>query len=432
MRRKVFTLMLLGARVANADPPSGESGGASQAGASGGGGAPAGAAIAPGGNVYVTPQAAPKGPVGGGNVTSSSSTPRVGDERDGFDLSPKAGGGQVARGASDGPIFSGEPRTFGVPRLHTVKRGDTLSGICDHYFQNPYLWTKIWTYNAQIQNPHWIYPGDQIRLRSSNEPAEEGASRASLIDRRAKVAPNTVFLRDQGFIEDSSDENWGVVSGSPEEKMFLTHTDEIYSKVDEGHDVREGQELTVFRLVRKVPGGNAIQIQGTMRVDRWDAKERIARGAIVEALDVIERGARVGPVGRRFEVVPPVRNERSIEGRVVASVHPHNFYGQNQVVFLDRGSNDLVKSGNRFLIIRKGDAWRKSLATPGAGYRISPEAQDLPDMEKPPAGHDSSYPEEVVGELRVISVRPRSSTCLVTSSRVEIETGDRAFARRGY
>ncbi|MBA2541960.1 MAG: LysM peptidoglycan-binding domain-containing protein [Deltaproteobacteria bacterium] len=51
-----------------------------------------------------------------------------------------------------------------VPELHVVRSGDTLWDICWYYFNDPWQWPKIWSYNAQITNPHWIYPGDLVRL----------------------------------------------------------------------------------------------------------------------------------------------------------------------------------------------------------------------------------------------------------------------------
>jgi len=391
---------------------------------------------------YVPPQP-PKGsnlPVGGGNATGSSSRPKVGDETDSFDIKYGAGGSGTAFGGDGGPIFSDNGPRGDVPYLHVVRKGDTLWGICDSYFQNPYQWPRIWSYNPQIQNPHWIYPGDQVRLRNTGGGAAPmGATGAgsptgsSLVDRRRQVPQSTVFLRDEGYIDDKSDEDWGELTGSPVDKMFLTNLDEVYLHLGDGHDVKLGQELTVYRPVRAAGGGHVIQLLGTVRINQYNPQTHIARGTLTESLDVVERGARVGPIGRRFQVVPPVRNEKDIKAHIIASVHPHNFYGQNQVVFLDQGAEDGLKLGNRLFIIRRGDAWRRSLATPGAANRISPEAEKLPDMEKTPGTRDEkAYPDEVIGELRIVAIKPHSATAIVTQSKAELEKDDLAVARKGY
>jgi hypothetical protein len=51
-----------------------------------------------------------------------------------------------------------------TPELHVVRSGDTLWDLCFYYFNDPWQWPKVWSYNAQITNPHWIYPGDLVRM----------------------------------------------------------------------------------------------------------------------------------------------------------------------------------------------------------------------------------------------------------------------------
>lgn len=51
-----------------------------------------------------------------------------------------------------------------TPLSHTVKPGDTLSGIAKHYLGNGNLWKQIHQLNPQIKNPNLIYPGQKIKL----------------------------------------------------------------------------------------------------------------------------------------------------------------------------------------------------------------------------------------------------------------------------
>ena len=386
------------------------------------------------------------GTIGGGNATESSAHPITGDQEDTFDYGKGGGSAGTVRGDDNGPIFIGARGSGAgaVPYSHLVRRGDTLWGLCGFYFENPYQWPRIWSYNPQIKNPHWIYPGDEIRLKDQQASAGPGLpaplvslpyQQQTLVDRRRQVPSGTIFLRDQGWMRDPADEVWGDITGASEDKMFLTDLDEVYLHIDKGHDVHLGQELTVFKAVKSNAAGTIVQINGTARIDQWNAQDRVARAQIVESLGVIERGARVGPLSRRFAIVPPRRNETEVQAHVLASIHPEQFWGQNQVVFIDKGEDSGLKAGNRLFILHRGDAWRRTLVTQSAGRRVSPDDEKpLPDLEQTPGSHadEKNYPDEVVGELRVVSLKKDSAVCLVTASTLEIEPFDLAVARKGY
>lgn len=380
----------------------------------------------------------------------SSSHAFTGEYSDTFDLGQSSGGGTVygAKGAEG--VLGNQQRAVSVPDVHFVQKGDTLWDLCGHYFHNPWEWPSVWSFNPQVQNPHWIYPGDQLRLRHPNQIAAGNrpgsrtltGGKSGLTDRRDKVARGTVFLRDQGFIGDPKRDVWGELVGAVQEQMLLSDGNQVYLILRPGVDAKLGQELTVFREVRQpenVPGarkppGQVVAVSGTVRVDRWDPKTRVARALVTESVDTIERGAKVGPVGRKFDVVASKPNARAVEARVLTSLYPHVYLAQNQVVFIDRGSDDGLEPGNTLLVLRRGDTWRGSLTTESrmARDRLRMDSPERVDVETTPLrGEPEQFPEEALAELRVLRAEKFSAIALVTQSRREVVPGDRAVAVKG-
>jgi hypothetical protein len=107
------------------------------------------------------------------------------------------------------------------------------------------------------------------------------------------------------------------------------------------------------------------------------------------------------------------------------------------VIFIDRGEKDGLVAGNRLFVVSRGDEYRKTLlgASQYAASRVHYETDKPSTFEQDGAlghGDDEKYPEEVVGEVRVLAVRDHSAACLVVSANREIEPGQRLVARAGY
>lgn len=314
-----------------------------------------------------------------------------------------------------------------IPEVYTVQRGDTLWDITGRYYGNPYEWPRVWSYNPEVTNPHWIYPLDRLRLRGNEvnaAPLPDGQ-----VTQPGRAQPGTVWLREEGYLDDEALENAGVIIGSPEENMMLSTWDDVYVRFASGARVQPGREYTIFREIEddeREPDeeGQLVRIYGTVRLRSYDRDRGVGRATVSEALDPIERGYRVAPIPRQFEIVPPRANALDLEGRVVATLRPRAMLADQQVIFVNVGREDQVQLGNRFFIIRQGDDWRESLMTRGLDYGQLEE--DAPEP------NDDEYPPEVIAEARVVDVRESTATLVVTSSTHEVSVGDKAEMRQSF
>lgn len=369
-----------------------------------------------------------------GHLPSSSQARSDVNSADGFDLGGSGEGAGSIKGKAGGSYVT---EGSSVPESHSVRRGDTLWDISGRYYKSPYFWPRIWAYNPQISNPHWIYPGDRVQLRDRT-PRGGGLRWGG---QGGAVPPQTVFMRSVGWVADPDDDAWGDLIGAHDDQMLLSYGDDVYIQLDEDREVQIGQELTLYRPLRKLRQGDEdsdtelVSVRGTVRVDRYNPNTKMLRARITEALDVIERGELVAPIQRKFEVVPPVRNEKDVEAAIIASLYPYRFFGKDQVVFLDKGEDDGVVPGNRFFAIRRGDRWVHGLKNAGEYATLRARVEDdRPSKvdDTPLHGDDDDYPDETYAELRVLSVRKDTCMAVVTASIDEVERDAYLLARKGY
>jgi len=263
-----------------------------------------------------------------------------------------------------------------------------------------------------------------------------------LLNRRAQVASGTVFLRDQGYIGDPKKDVWGELVGSDEEQMMLAEGNHVVLILRPGVKVVKGQELTVFNSVRqpqkvagaRKPPGEIVAIRGTVKVIDFNPDTRMVRAMLTESVDVIERGALVGPVGRRFDVVPPLKTSAKVSARVLTSIYPNVYIARDQIAFLDKGSADGLQQGSRLFVLRKGDSWRASLTTASkmtTRRMLINSPEEAGAEETPIHGDNDKFPEDTIAELRVLRTEKYSSIALVTESKREVVSGDLAVSRPG-
>ncbi len=278
----------------------------------------------------------------------------------------------------------------GHPDVYTVVKGDTLWDISGTFLSEPWLWPEIWQINPQIENPHLIYPHDQIALVYL-----EGQPRLQLTrgqaGRTTRLTPSdTVSLQPQvraeplesaipaisldavqGFLIDNRVVEPGVLEDAPyvvqgaDERLVLGAGDRLYVRgVLENNDsyniVRKGP-LYVDPVTEEVLGREATYIGlGTSVAQERD----ISTMSIRSTREEVQIGDRVLPTQQRrvdsnfFPSAP----DRAVNGEIISVLSGVTQVGQFDVVAINRGEREGLEVGNVLAIYRRGALARDRFA----------------------------------------------------------------------
>ncbi len=330
--------------------------------------------------------------------------------------------------------------------VHTVEKGDTLWDLSQKYLGSPWYWPKVWSYNPEIANPHWIYPGNNVRFFPGGEevpsrveagvgPAEmvtEGDVTAateldsdgeSLVQLTGKIGYEPKASRPvmrQAFVTSRELDEAGRIEGASTGAEMLSTPDTVYLRFKRKADAKLGDRYVVFHTVKEVKHpvtgksvGFLTDFVGALRVVALG--DNYVTAQISDTWDAISRGDLVGPYGEKLvEQVVARRNEKELQGFVVTALVPYlTMSAEHQFLVIDKGSSDGVQVGNTFTITRQGD----------------PARQEVLKLEPSKGKTKAPLPTENIGICMVTEVKDRTSNCVLVQSLQEIGPGDRAVMR---
>ncbi|RJO72606.1 MAG: LysM peptidoglycan-binding domain-containing protein [Myxococcales bacterium] len=377
---------------------------------------------------------------------------------DQYDLPEEGGGAPAPAEAAPADDVGGEGTAEDLPmqgeaaEQYVVQSGDTLWDISGRILGNPWYWQKVWAMNPQIENPHWIYPGNIIYFQPAGmrgamvsapgEEAPQGESAGQdelgsvpeIIDEGSwgKVAEggryqlqqyltdissskyNFFNFRRDGFIAKNELKASGHIANSPEDVFLLTEQDRIYIEPEDQTTFSIGQTYQIFRHEGEVEHpatgedlGYRVRVLGQCVVKR--VTNKVVTAQITQNYDAIERGDLVRPWKSPVKDIRPTRNKVNLRGYVVDLMEDHGLLAEHLVVYLDKGISQGVEEGNRMFVIRRGDP---------TGWDDGFDTDDMP------------Y--EKIGELIVLSAGSNTSTALVTRSLLDLRIGDEVVMEKNY
>lgn len=323
----------------------------------------------------------------------------------------------------------------GAPQKYVVKKGDTLWDISKMYLDQPWLWPELWRTNTHIQNPHLIYPGDELILKRNAQGEVVMELVREPIKTQIKISPSgkkllkepepipalpwsTIkpFIENDQIMQKVDYERHPYILGDQDGAVLFASHNLTLSKASRSSE----KQLDVLRKQNEIYdlSGNfiGIQVRHVADAEAIDAdldKQRLVR--IENANYEVKRGDRLVPKSNNEpdSITLSAANEQ--RGFIIDDLEQHSLLGKYNVVIIDVGSDQV---------------------SPGVVMGIYANGPNIIDDESPkykgennPLANafimdsDIIQPALKIGEVVIFKVFDKASYALITQSSKVITRG---------
>lgn len=299
-------------------------------------------------------------------------------------------------------VISAEDSDFsllrkGHPDQYRVKEGDTLWGIASMFLKDPWHWPEIWHVNPGIDNPHLIYPGDEVLLKFVGGDPQllvrrgpggrtyklKPEQRVRQGDRYEKMEPRVrmeplsggipaipldavaSLMQTGRIVEEETLEFAPYILSGKSERLIFGPGDQFYASGNWSEDTavygifRPGN-VYVDPETEEILGYEAIEV-GLARAINRDGE--IVTFSMTSVKEDVRIGDRLMPTEeRRVEsTFYPKAPDRQIEGVIMNVLGGVTQVGRNDVVVINRGTDAGLDVGNVLAIAKKGATIRDKM-----------------------------------------------------------------------
>ena len=332
----------------------------------------------------------------------------------------------IALGAArpDALIAQEQQPAAPTPKTHTVKRGDTLWDLAHSYLGDPFLWPEIYRLNTDvIEDPHWIYPGEVLKLPGAKEQVVAAAPTPQPVDTTSRIAKPVVtpapadtapapIVQDRRTTVRTGEyiaAPWVDQQGGPKGYGYIVESAEIpgIASADRSrlqlHDrvfvaTPSGEAAsgrTLYLTYRLGPSfedfGQIVIPTGIIEVARAPQPGEAAVGRVVKMFGEVMQGQRLIPLDSSAALAAgrpnPVTNGKT--GRVRWILNEPVLPSLQSYVVLDLARGDGVATGDQI-----------ELYQPRQG---------------PSDSRDIALPEISIGRAQVLRVTPYGATAIITA-----------------
>ena len=300
------------------------------------------------------------------------------------------------------------------PTIYVIKKGDTLWGLSERFIKDPNYWPNMWSKNNQITNPHFIYPGQKVRVfpdRLEFIPDVTTATpQTSKTDVVQEVAEEKIFpvRGNEGYLLENGLKPFGSIIGGHNDRIIIGVDDIVYTDIGTNNGVRGGEKFSVYKAEGDISHPVTNEIMGKKIVplgslQLTDVENTASRAIITRNYQEISPGSYLLPLQEnpRREVTLKMATV-DLKGYIIESGTGTGFITDGDVVYIDLGRNQGAEPGNMLYIVR-----------------------DVKIDQRYAEGRVERLPQELLGALVILGTGNKTATAMVVKSIDAIYKGDK-------
>jgi LysM repeat protein len=314
------------------------------------------------------------------------------------------------------------------PVTYVIKKGDTLWGLSERFLKDPHYWPDLWVRNQQVTNPHIILPGQKLkiypdRIEVAKPPVEKPVQAEAAKETKAAAEPKKIveeivqektFLVSggEGLLLEKDIKPAGFIISTHLNRQIVGEDDIVYTDIGKVNGARAGERFSIFKKegavshpVTNVILGHRVVPLGTLQLSEME--ETVSKAIITKSFMEIGAGAYLLPYRDRRREVPLQAADRELAGSIVETQTGNSAISAGDVIFLDLGRAQGLKTGNMLYVVRDVAPDKKFLDSPLA-----------------------KLPVELLGAVVVVDLGEDTATALVVKSIDTIYRGDRVELKK--
>ncbi|MGZ5090753.1 MAG: LysM peptidoglycan-binding domain-containing protein [Burkholderiales bacterium] len=332
-----------------------------------------------------------------------------------------------------------------APDRHVVVPGDTLWGISTQFLKDPWRWPELWKMNqAQLRNPHRIYPGEVVVLERSSSGevglrVDKTAARVAPRVRSEAREPEPIrtiptsaiepFLSKPLVVTANELDKAPQIIATEEDRVVLGNGSMAYAQGVDKKDTR----WQIYRRGDPLVDPETNQTLGYVAVYAGEAAlvkpGDIATIQITSAAQEVLRGDKLLPLSEEVPVFAyvPHSPQTAVAGRIISTYGGLSESGPLAIVALSKGSRDGLEVGHVLALYRDQKSTRYDQRTQPLFGRQGPTGNE---------GRIPYYPSEITGRDAPLFKRPApiraSDFAKLPSERYGLVMVFRTFDRASY